>query len=247
MVRRTKRQRRMVTSTVLLILFGCLGGAAWPYVKEQPVFRVSTIRLVGCPDAVRVSANGILKPLIGRDLFDVRAQAPAFVAKLQALPEVAEARLDAHPPNTVVAVIRPRPPVLYAQCGGEWVTVAADGRAMRRLAQPRGDLPQAFGLSVGTRVGEDVPAAQMSAVLAAVTACKSCLGAAPTAVSLLDGGALIVKAANGDVIKLGEAAQLEEKLNVYRTVRAQIDHPVGYIDVSTPSAPALGAAEPADG
>jgi cell division septal protein FtsQ len=237
-VRRARRSRALCLLCFWTAMAAALAAGAWPSVRQHPAFRVGTIRLVGCPDALRTDAARILQPLLGRDLFAVRGQSPAFTAKLRALPEVAAAELVCRLPRTVVASFKTRQPVLCALAGERWLLVDAEGRVLRQVAQSPAGLPQAYGLCAGAeQPGEHVPAEPLAAIRDVIDVARECLGAAPRGVSLGEAGALRLRTGDGDVVILGPADRLAEKLHVYRAVRARLDHPVAYIDVTVPSAP----------
>jgi cell division septal protein FtsQ len=238
--RRLRWRRRMVRLGMALSVLAVAAGSALPVIEAQPVFRVRTIRLVGCPDTLRTPIAKLLSPLLGHTLFEVRDQAPRYLAQVRALPEVKNAALVSRPPNLCEVRITPRVARYAVRAGERCLAVDVEGRILRHDPRPGKGLPEVWGLAVtDDQPGRTIPSASLQPVETCLAACEATLGAPPAAVELCDGGALRVRTQRGDRIVLGRLAGLENKLRAYLAVRSQLTDPLGYIDVSTPGAPVV--------
>lgn len=239
-VMRLKRLRRL--ALVLALLSGT-AGVAVPVIESQPVFRVRLVQLYNCPDTLRAPVAKVVRPLLGRSLFEASQQRKPCRAALRTLPEVADVRLVCRAPHAVEVRVTPRVASYTLKQGKEWLAVEANGRILRVDAKPAAGLLQLFGVEPGDgKPGGWVKRADLRPVERCVKACQTVLGAPPAALELSSAGALRLRTAHGDNVVLGQASGLNAKLEVFAAVRGKLSAPARYIDVSVPSAPVCSVA-----
>ncbi|MCZ7600063.1 MAG: hypothetical protein M5U09_23200 [Gammaproteobacteria bacterium] len=96
-----------------------------------------------------------------------------------------------------------------------------------------------LGLQVSAPTpGLRVPGRRVAQAVACREACEAVTGQAPARIGFEPGGGLRVRLADGSLVLLGQATDLEHKLHTYLVVRNRLTTPVEYIDVATPTVPA---------
>jgi len=231
-----RRLRRLGWVAVAAIL---VGGAA--LATRTPLLDVDHVRVQG---ASRVAIGDVLDAAAhagaerGDPLVDLRE---ATVARaVEALPGVADARVEKRWPGTVVVTLVERRPVASIAVGDRLALVAADGVVVEVLTVASRGLPALEGVEVDAEPGAVADAPDLLSVAAALPSTVAArvasvvAGPAPEEVSLRLG--------EGVSARLGPVADLGAKLTAVATVLEQVDLTcVLTIDVRVPSAPALTA------
>jgi cell division protein FtsQ len=242
-VRRQQGRRRLrvlVGLVVLAAVAGLVVAAAF-----SALFDVDSIEVTGAErtstDEV-VAASGIEpgEPLV---LVDTGAAAE----RIGRLPWVASASVRRSVTGTVTVEVSERTPVavLPASDGG-WMAVDGDGRQLVAVPPPGPDELLVVGVEASGVAGEPVGVGAQSvlrlleALTPAVRAEISGLG--------IDGSELVLDLLRGGRVRLGEPADLDEKLVSLETMLARVDlRCLAELDLGVPSAPALTRVPPADG
>ncbi|MCC7492196.1 MAG: hypothetical protein IT204_07630 [Fimbriimonadaceae bacterium] len=237
--RRLVRRRRLRLLAWFVVLAGSAAFGAERWLTAQRVFVVKVIRLPHCPDHLRPPAAKVLEPLLGRTVFEVRAQAGTLCERLSALPEVAGAELVCRPPDSVEVALTPRQPRFAVHARGAWLSVAADGVVVRAPRQAEPGLTRIYGLQPpAAQPGTRLKPSLLAGAERCADACRAVLGRPPQQVAFDPGGGVRVRTADGQLVLLGRPVELEPKLRLYRAVRGQLRGPVEYVDVAVPESPA---------
>ncbi len=162
-----------------------------------------------------------------------------MVRKLARLPEVRGAELTCRPPNTVSVKLLPRVPRFAVQAGRQWLSVDDEAVIVRVGDAPEPGLCALLGVPTPVLTpGSRLAGRRLGQAAECREACEAVVGRAPTRIGFEPGGGLRVRLATGELVLLGQAADLERKLHAYLVVRNRLTTPVEYIDVATPTVPA---------
>ena len=228
--------RSILTGLVLLAL--AIGG--YLGARETSIFAVRTIEIRGGSEALRAQVKTALASDVGQSLMKIDGN--SLSRRIAPIPGVRSFAYDRAFPSTLRIVVRPEQPVLVLRAGGDAYLVAATGRVIRPLAQPRlSHLPRLWVTrDVQVRVGEPLPAA----VASAATALAPLQGAPlPGGVRLVRGGKELTLVLGGGLeVRLGDHGDLQLKLAIARRIlraTAAATTGGGYLDVSVPERPVL--------
>jgi cell division septal protein FtsQ len=225
----------------LALLLAAVGG--YFAARDTSVFAVRTVDVRGGTPQLRRQVEAALAGEIGRSL--LRVDGAAIDQRLSTLPGVRSFSYDRAFPHTLHIVIRAEHAVLVVRQGNRAVLVAASGRVLRPLAQPRlSRLPRLY-------VKKDVPLTVGGTAPAAVTGAASALAvmrdaALPTGVRFVRGGTeeLTLLLGSGFEVRLGDAADLRLKLAIARRILQATGAATtkgAYLDVAVPERPVLDA------
>jgi cell division protein FtsQ len=223
--------------------------------------RLHRLLWVGGCLALAVLALGATRtPLLDLDDLDVRGADPAAVAEalaptgirrgtalvdvdlaegraaLEALPWVAKAELRRAWPGTLEVRVVARQPVASVAVAGGAALVAEDGVVVA-VGDGTADLVPVEGpatLAPGDRLDQPEQLAVAAALPAELRPLVASVGAGDGA------GAVVLHLAEGGLVRLGAADQLEPKLLAALTVLTQVDRAcLAILDVRVPSAPTV--------
>lgn len=235
--------RLVPTGRSLLTAFAILAGAllAWLAARETSLFAVRTVAVEGAPGYVAQQVERTLRDARGESL--VALDADEARRAVEALPTVAEARLDRAYPHTLrVSVVAERPAALARQ-GATSLLVSARGRVIARVERgarpelPRIWVPKAARLVPGELVTGDLA----TAVGAVAPIAGRRFPARITSVTVRE-QALTLRLRTGLEIRLGAPDDAELKLAVAARVLALLQPGSTYLDVSVPERPVAGTA-----
>jgi cell division septal protein FtsQ len=227
----------------LLVGFALLAVAVGGYLaaRQTSLFAVRDVQVVGATPQVRAAVRAALRDELGRSL--LRVDEASLAQRITAIPTVRSFTYDRSFPHTLRVVVRPERAVLIVRQGADAYLVAASGRVLRPLKNPRlSSLPRLYVTKdVAIGVGERLPAAAApaSAALAALRG------------SSLPGGVHFVRAGKRELtlvlggrlqLRLGDPGDLRLKLAIARKILTQTGAARvggGYLDVSVPERPVL--------
>ena len=236
--RRSKRSLAVrIRIAWVLIVFALLvlGGLAYVLVTA-PQFRVRSVSVRS--DGTHVTSAEVLRHAnIGADANLWLIHAHAVAARIETIPYVLQARVERHPPASVLIVVTERTP---SACiiGSAPVTIDATLRVLQagcappelvRIAVPAG-LPPAPGTVLG-----DPPVAALvhdAATLAAA-------GLTLRSVARDRFGGLVALDATGVTLLLGEDADLAAKAALIGPIRQAAKRPLRVIDLRAPATPVV--------
>lgn len=227
--RRSHRVRNTVLGVLGVLLL--LGGVV-AYAVFSPALALRTVEVEGNSLVATSDVTAALAPLMGVSL--TRITDDDVRARLEGMAPVADVRIAAQPPSTLVVTLREHLPVAVLRDGEDYVLIDAEGRQLAAVAD-RDDarLPLIDG-------GAD---AVNSAVFSSITAVLAELP--PEILARLNSAS----AGSVDSIRLsltgdqrifwGSADRNAEKAAVLEALLAmpESDVPVGEFDVSTPDRP----------
>lgn len=225
------RRRRRRLNAVL----GVLCAVVWTMVGlRSPLLDVDRVQVSGAERTPRDAVTAALGAGRGTPLLDV--DPGAATERIEALPWVAEARVQRLWPGTVRIVVEERHPVAVTSHPDGWATLDARGRVLAvGPARPPGLVALAGGHdgAPGTVVGTEARALlrAVGELPGEVRAALATLAAGP--------GGMTADMVAGPCLVLGDASGLEAKVRAAQAVQAHADLDRGRIDVRVPSAPAL--------
>lgn len=233
-VRKSAGRRRLKRLLVLVVVAAIALAAV--IVLRSPILDVDEVTVVGHgrtePDEIRAVA-GIETgaPLLLADL-------GAAAAAIEALPWIAEAEVTRDLPGRVHVAVRERTAVAVVAGGGRAVLVDVDGRVLDELGTVAG--------APYVRVVAESPPPDAGAVVArelstAIELAGRLRANPPGVVAAvhLDPD-LRLELVSGAVVELGDADELDAKVEAFRTVHARVDQAcVARIDLTVPTHPVL--------
>jgi len=233
-VRRGEGRRRLRRLLVLVTLAAVALSAV--VVLRSPVLDVDEVAVSGArrldPALVRkVAGIDVGRPILLADL-DGAAEA------LEALPWVAAAEVTRDLPGTVQVRVREREAVAVVAAGDRAVLVDRDGRVLE-------DASTATGAGHVRVVAPDAPPAPGRTVPAALRTAVDLAGRLrtnpPGAVAeVRTTPTLQLELVDGGTVELGDASELDAKVEAFRTVHARVDRTcLATIDLTVPSHPVL--------
>jgi cell division septal protein FtsQ len=222
----------------LLVGFALLALAVGGYAvaRETSLFAVQKVEVAGGTPQVRAAVRAALAGEAGKSL--LRVDEAELAQRITAIPTVRSFTYDRSFPHTLRIVVRPERAVLIVRQGANAFLVAATGRVMRPLKNPRlSSLPRLYvKKDVAIQVGERVPAVAAPAA-AAVAALHG--GSLPGGVRFVRAGKreLTLVLGGGLQLRLGDPGDLRLKLAIARKILTQTGAARvggGYLDVSVP-------------
>ncbi|MFL5954310.1 MAG: cell division protein FtsQ/DivIB [Gaiellaceae bacterium] len=230
----------------LLLLVGSIG--AYIAARETSIFAVRTVEVRGGSPALQAQVRAALRDEVGQSLLKVDGS--TLARRVAPIPGVRAFEYDRAFPNTLRIVIHPEQPVLVVRRGADAFLVAATGRVVASMRNPRlSHLPRLWApRDTRIAVGEPLPASLRSG--AAV------LG--PLRGASLPGGVRTVRAGKeltlelggGLEVRLGDGTDLRLKLAIARLILRSTGAAAtgaGYLDVSVPERPVLSAKSQVEG
>lgn len=232
---RKEAGRRRLKRLLVLIGFAALalGGVL---VLRSPVLDVDEITVAGAAhtpaDEIRAASGiGTGDPVLLADLDEA-------AAAVEALPWVAEAQVTRELPGTVHVTVREREAVAIVAGGGHAVLVDAGGRVLADAAGASGaPFVQVVAEGAPPAAGRPVPRDLRTAIELAGRLRANPAGAVAAVhvephlrLQLVDGG----------TVELGDASQLDAKVEAFRTVHARVDRTcLDVLDLTVPTHPVL--------
>ncbi|MFP5321655.1 MAG: cell division protein FtsQ/DivIB [Acidimicrobiia bacterium] len=233
-VRRDEGRRRL--KRLLLLVAVAATTLAAVIVLRSPVLDVDEVAVTGTArldaDLVR-EATGIDlgRPIL---LADLGAAADA----LEAMPWVASAEVTRDLPGTVHVAVREREAAAVVVGDGRAVLVDRDGRVLDDAAADAG----VAHVQVVAADAPPAPGGAVPAELHAAIELASRLGANPAGAvaAVRTAPALTLQLVDGGVVELGDATELDAKVEAFRTVHARVDRScLARLDLSVPTHPVL--------
>lgn len=133
--------KRRLLVALGVVAVGLAGFGGFRLLRTMAFFRIRRVELVGAHYLTAPEVARALAIPRGQSIFDGTG---ALLARVQALPGVAEAHLGRRLPGTVRVVIREAEPVALAERAGRLVLVDASGRTLPfDPTRPAADLPLA--------------------------------------------------------------------------------------------------------
>lgn len=218
--RATVPNRTLILVTAAILL---LAGAATWVVAFSPVVGVKTITIRGTHTLTVAQIRAAAAIKSGTPL--VRLDTAGVTRRVEALSDVAEARVALHYPTTVVITIRERKPVGYEQSGQQFVLVDRTGTQYRTVTSVPSSLPR-FVIPDGAAAK---PAGQALATVAA--ALTPALRAQVASIEAFDPTAITLLLNDRRVVRWGSAARSADKAQV---LPALLSRPGSRFDVSNP-------------
>lgn len=225
---------KALRTLALLTLAGAVAGTAWvTWVRDLPVFQVSSVEVVGTDDGLITSTlTGVAREMttlhVRQDWIDDVAARFPVVREIHAEPSF---------PTGLRLVVEIREPVAYAQLGDEAVPVAADGTVLPGVHAPDHLPTVAAEQQGGILTG---PAADQVRVIGATPA--PLLGLIESA-STTDESGIAIQLEGGVEVRFGTPAAAERKWAAAAAVLADDTlAALAYINVSAPARPAVGGA-----
>jgi cell division protein FtsQ len=233
-VRKEAGRRRLRRLLVLVAV--ALVAIAAVLVVRSPVLDVDEISVVGAAhtpaDEIRV-ASGIDAgdPVLLADLGAARAA-------IESLPWVAEAEVTRDLPGRVHVAVREREPVAVVSGAGRAVLVDEGGRVLADASVAEGPpYVQVVAPLAPPEAGRAV-ARELRTAIELAGRLRSNPAGAVAAVHVEPG--LRLQLAEGGVVELGDATQLDAKVEAFRTVHARVDRGcLAVLDLTVPSHPVL--------
>lgn len=226
--------RRRLKRLVLLVVVAAVA-LAGVIVLRSPVLDVDDVTVAGtahlAADDIRAAA-GIRQgsPLLLADLGDAAAD-------IERLPWVADAEVTRDLPGRVHVEVREREAVAVVSGGGTAVLVDVDGRVLEEATAAATPFVQVLAPEAPPAPGRSIDPDLVAAVELAGRLRINPAGAV-AAVRLEP--SLRLQLAEGGVAELGDASDLDAKVEAFRTVHARVDRScLAVIDLTVPTHPVV--------
>jgi cell division protein FtsQ len=237
-VRRDEGRRRLRVVVIALVVLGlALGGVA---LTRSPLMNVDRVVVDGAThtgnDKVVAAAH------LGGHPAMIDVNAAAVARRVAALPWVARATAQRNWPATVRITVEERQAVAALPGpNGQWAMADLAGHVLELAASRPADLPGIEGLEpVGEPGSQAGPAAQAALQVAGALPTDLRARTAAVVVASPTSDETELKLIPNGVVRLGDAAQLGEKLQAALTVLANVDPKViKVLDVRVARAPVL--------
>jgi len=213
--------------------------------RETAVFDVRSIAVETEPAGHSRTVERALRPIEGTSLLKI--DEGTITRRLEALPHVHLLGYDrSFPDGLRVYVSVERPVAVLRRADENWL-VSGEGRVLRKLdvrlrrPLPVVWIPRSFEPEVGVIIRPDEPSRAVAALGSLRSAAPKFYGRIWYVAPAEHGLTLVLR--DHFEIRLGDAAELELKLEVARHVLAairQIGSPATYVDVSVPARPVAG-------
>lgn len=236
---------RLPSTRALVAAAAVVGALALAYVaaRETSLFAVRTIEITGAPASVAADARAALSEIEGTSL--VRVDGGELERRLRQVPSIRAANVDRAFPHSLEVALRAERPLAVLREGERAWLVAESGRVIAEIEpRARRDLPR---LSLGA--GE---APERGGVLAR-TGTQAALAALRAVPARFPERVLSARTTSGDVtlvvrgwiqLRIGRGVELAAKLDaaaaVLRSLSADEQAGLAYVDVSLPRRPVAG-------
>ena len=214
----------------MLVIMACAGGMAWFLVS--PFMSVDEVVIRG---AVRVPVEDLLRRssvVEGRPLVAIRAG--TVEAELMQDPRIAAASVKLVFPTRVEVAVRERVDTAWIELGDRWAVLADDGVVLSYAPTPTTRLPQIRMAMEDPGPGVRIEAPEVGGALDFIAALPDHL--AERSLFEASDGELWVWVGNR-IVRLGLPGDMRAKAISLLTILD--DAPVGLIDVTAPSRPAI--------
>ncbi|WP_420613452.1 cell division protein FtsQ/DivIB [Candidatus Spongiisocius sp.] len=221
---------RLRRSIWMLVILACAGGVAWFLVS--PFMSVDEVVVRG---AVHVPVEDILRRsrvVEGRPLVAIRAG--TVETDLMEDPRIAAASVKLVFPTRVEVVVRERVDTAWINLGDQWGVLAADGVVLAYAPTPTTRLPQIRVVIDDPGLGARIEAPEVGGALDFIAALPDHL--AERSLFEASDGELWVWVGNR-IARLGLPSDMQAKATSLLTILDSA--PVGLIDVTAPSRPAV--------
>lgn len=207
--------------------------------RTTAAFSVERVDVEGAPAAVADDVRRALAPAVGESLLGLDLD--DLSRRVRAVPMVASASFDRAFPHTLAVAVTPEQPVGVLRQGSASWLVAASGRVVAQLdAGVRPALPRIWlKRDVDVRLGESVRGLELRAVTALAPLADDPLPVRVASV-VATKTELTFVLRSGLELRLGNSLDLPVKLEVARTVLAQLSGSETYLDVGVPERPVAG-------
>jgi len=230
-----QRRRRVLLVAVVVIALGWV-------VLASPLLAVHQVEVVGALGARDAQVRAAARVRSGDNLVTTW---PGRVAdRVRGVPWVATAQVTRSWLHTLTIAVTPRDPVGSVEVPGasgrptRFLLVDRTGRVLWTAAQAPTALPALVGIAAIAPPGGIVR--PLSLARATGDLVPDLAGRAAS-VAMVD-GSLVVQVAGGPQVRFGEPTDVRVKSRVAAAVLATLGGtPMGYLDVSVPSAPVSGA------
>jgi cell division protein FtsQ len=218
--------RKLILGTIAVVLVGALG--TW-LVAFSSVFGVRTVDVRGTHTLPAARVRAVAAVAGGTPL--VRLDTERIRTRVEALPDVASARVTTSYPSTVIITVSERAAVGVVQAGSDgsrYLLVDRTGAQFRKVEQRPEHLPL-FVVPSGARArttGE--------AVAAVAAALPERIRARIESVQALDPQAITLLMTNGRVVRWGSADRSADKA---RILPALLTRPGNQFDLTDPDQP----------
>ncbi len=223
-----RRRRRLLVVAGVVVVLVAIAYA----VSVSPLLAVDTLQVRGTSHLTPAQITAAAGVHEGDAMTWI--DTGASVEGMEELPYVRSATLERQWPRTVRITVRERTPSAWIDAPSGTALVDGTGRVLETVDAPPQGMPQLVGAKLVPPPGGNIDAVGAARVAGALTG----LAAVGTAsVEATDHGVVLHLYA-GPEIRMGEATQIEVKLRAALAVLgASGDHPVTYVDVSTPTNP----------
>lgn len=233
-VRRDEGRRRL--RRLLLLVAVAATALAAVVVLRSPVLDVDEVAVAGTrhldPATIREAAGiDVGRPLLLADLDGARDA-------LEAMPWVESARVTRDLPGTVEVRVREREAVAVVAAGDRAVLVDRDGRVLEEATATTGaGQVQVVATEAPPAPGRAVPADLRTAIDLAGRLRANPLGAVA---AVRTAPTLRLDLVGGGTVELGDASELDAKVEAFRTVHARVDRTcLDTLDLTVPTHPVL--------
>ncbi len=225
-------------------LVALAAGGAYAVARESSIFAIQTIEVHGAPPAVAATVRQAAAGALGKSL--VSFDGDAVVARVEAVPAVANATYDRAFPHTLRIAVRPERPIAVLRAGTRAWVVATSGRVLERVQLgTHRDLPRIW-VPATTEVTPGAILDEQSGRDAARVLAPLHDRRLPRRVSavIFTGGELTFALAGGIELRFGEPKALRLKLAIARQILPRLEPAATYLDVSVPTRPVSGSNDP---
>lgn len=231
-VRREEGRHRL--KRLLALVSVAVTALAAVVVLRSPVLDVDEVAVTGATRLDHDELREVAGIRVGRPLLLVDLAGAA--ERLEALPWVAEAQVTRDLPGTVVVSVREREPAAVVAGGGASALVDADGRVLAAPTAADGPHVQVVAGDAPPPPGRTVDPALRTAIDLARRLRTDPVGA----VSAVHVAPLRLQLTDGGVVELGDDAELDAKVEAFRTLYARVDRScLRRIDLTVPTHPVL--------
>lgn len=243
-VRGTKNRRkfnwRRAGRNALLVLTFCASASGVAWLLTTPRLAVLATQIQGNNIVPDEAVQRLAGCSIGCNILLIRTQ--KVREAVLSRPEIEEVKIRRRLPHTLIVQIKERKPFAIVTAGSGFYEIDEHGLIFRRISSPTPSVPLvSLQNEIGLRAGERPKDTHLASAMNCLALCNE-NDCRVTKLSVDHVGNVCLNMGSGFYVKLGQAEQIAEKLNIIQaTVQARPDivREALYIDVSCPSAPAL--------
>jgi cell division protein FtsQ len=232
-------------SLAIGISLALLAAGAFAVSRETSLFAVRELEVVGGTPRTKAEVRAALESLLGESLLKVNGA--EIASRTASIPDVRSVSFDRAFPHTLKIVVRPERALLVLRRGRDSWAVSARGRVLQRMRNPRlSSLPRVWvPLDTAVTVGDRLPSTAGGIAASALGATRGGL-LRQIRVVRAGAGELVFVLRSGLEVRLGDNRDLRLKLAIARRILAGLGSTAtsGYLDVSVPERPVVGAQNP---